>query len=135
MCSMLRDPVEIRRQHYSVPAGGGLRGAWDVRRLVRLAEGLPVTEVSLDALAEVDEPVWSDRAALTLRKFVEHMQLAEAADLRHPILLTAEGRIMDGRHRVARALLEGRSVISAVRFDPTPEPDARGVTMRDLGYD
>ena len=125
----------MRRQHYSVPAGDGLRDAWDVHRLVTLARGLPVVEWPLAELPEIDEPAWTDGAALTLREVADHMRLVEAVDLRHPIVLTAEGRIMDGRHRVVRALLEGRTTVSAIRFDPTPPPDARGVTMADLGYE
>jgi hypothetical protein len=124
----------MRRQHYSVPVGGGLRDAWDVHRLVRLAEGLPVVDVRLAELPEVEEPAWSEGAPLTLRQIAYHMRLVREVDPRHPVLLTAEGRIMDGRHRVVRAILEGRETIPAVRFEPTPEPDARGVTMRDLGY-
>lgn len=129
---MLRGPM--RRQHYSVPVGGGLRDAWDVHRLVRLAGGLPVVETAIAALPEVDEPAWSEGAALSLREVADHMRLVREVDPRHPILLTAGNRIMDGRHRVVRALLEGRATIPAVRFEPTPEPDARGVTMADLGY-
>ena len=125
----------MRWQHYSVPVGGGLRDAWDVRRLVRLARGLPVIQQPLAALPEIDEPAWTEGEPLTLREVAEHLRLVRAVDRRHPILLTAECRIMDGRHRVVRALLEGRATIPAVRFDPTPEPDARGVTMADLGYD
>lgn len=124
----------MRRQHYSVPAGGGLRDAWDVHRLVRLARGLPVLEVRVADLPEVAEPAWTEGPPLTLGEVAQHMRLVTEVDPRHPILLTAEGRIMDGRHRVVRALLEGRETVPAVRFDPTPEPDARGVTMADLGY-
>ena len=91
--------------------------------------------MSLAALPEIDEAAWTEGEPLTLREVAAHMRLVREVDPRHPILLTAGCRIMDGRHRVVRALLEGRATIPAVRFDPTPEPDARGVTMADLGYD
>lgn len=42
---------------------------------------------------------------------------------------------MDGMHRVARALLEGRSTITAVRFREDPEPDHRDCWPDDLPYD
>jgi len=38
-------------------------------------------------------------------------------------------------HRIARAVLEGRIAVSAVRFDVQPEPDFRDVQPADLTYD
>ncbi|MGH3263648.1 MAG: hypothetical protein ACRDNS_16835, partial [Trebonia sp.] len=35
-------------------------------------------------------------------------------DLSHPIILGPDGRVMDGMHRIARALLEGLPAINAV---------------------
>ena len=124
----------MRRQHHLAPRGHGQFDAWDVHRLVRLAQGLPVLEWPLTRLSEIDEPAWTEGAALSLREVAAHMRLVREVDPRHPILLTAEGRIMDGRRRVVRALSEGRTTIPAVRFDPTPEPNARGVTLAELGY-
>ena len=45
------------------------------------------------------------------------------ADMSYPIIMDDEGFIMDGWHRVAKALLEGRETIKAVRFENTPAPD------------
>ena len=41
---------------------------------------------------------------------------------------------MDGMHRVAKALLEERGTIDAVRFAQTPEPDHVDVDPGDLPY-
>jgi hypothetical protein len=41
---------------------------------------------------------------------------------------------MDGMHRIARALLDGRSTIPAVRFETLPEPDYRNCRPDDLPY-
>jgi hypothetical protein len=41
---------------------------------------------------------------------------------------------MDGMHRVARAILEGRTTIRAVRFEVEPEPDYRNCQPDDLPY-
>lgn len=51
------------------------------------------------------------------------------------MILGADGRVMDGMHRIARALLEGRTTVPAVRFPVHPEPDHRGVHPDDLPYD
>lgn len=52
----------------------------------------------------------------------------------HPVILGAEGRVMDGMHRIARAILEGRSTIKAVQFVIEPEPDYRNCSPGDLPY-
>ena len=51
------------------------------------------------------------------------MKRVQETDLDHPLILDEEGFIMDGWHRVAKALLEGRETIKAVRFETTPAPD------------
>jgi len=42
---------------------------------------------------------------------------------------------MDGMHRIAGAVPEGRIAVSAVRFDVQPEPDFRDVQPAKLSYD
>jgi hypothetical protein len=41
---------------------------------------------------------------------------------------------MDGMHRIAKALLEGRTTIRAVQFDTHLEPDYRNCRPEDLPY-
>ncbi len=71
----------------------------------------------------------------TVREVVGHLRLVLDADLSHPVILGSDGRLMDGMHRIARTLLEGRAEIAAVRFAEDPEPDHRGVRPDDLPYD
>jgi hypothetical protein len=63
-----------------------------------------------------------------------HVRLIEEADLSYPIILSASGAVMDGMHRVAKAMREGRSRIEAVQFDEDPEPDHVGLGPHDLPY-
>jgi hypothetical protein len=65
---------------------------------------------------------------------LEHVRLIERADLSFPIILSATGAVMDGMHRVAKALLEGRDEIEAVQFEEDPEPDHIGRGPSDLPY-
>ncbi|MCG7904389.1 MAG: hypothetical protein JAY60_18430 [Candidatus Thiodiazotropha weberae] len=58
----------------------------------------------------------------TLREMVMHMQAVERADLSYPIILDEDGEVMDGRHRIMKALLKGEKTIKAVRFDENPAP-------------
>ncbi len=61
---------------------------------------------------------------ITLREMVMHMKAVQSADLEKPIILDEDGELMDGRHRLMRAMLEGRPTIKAVRFDENPLPDS-----------
>ncbi|MFP8875159.1 MAG: hypothetical protein VCB42_11695, partial [Myxococcota bacterium] len=63
-----------------------------------------------------------------------HMKLIQEVDPSFPIILAADGRVMDGMHRVARAVLEGRDEIEAVQFERTPEPDYVDCNPTDLPY-
>lgn len=42
--------------------------------------------------------------------------------LEKPIILDEDGGLMDGRHRLMKAMLIGAETIKAVRFDENPEP-------------
>jgi hypothetical protein len=66
---------------------------------------------------------------------VDHARLIRDCDLSFPVILSSDGRVMDGMHRICQALLEGRSDIEAVRFLRDPEPDYIGIDPDDLPYD
>ena len=59
------------------------------------------------------------------REFVERVRAVNEVDLSYPIILAAEGWIMDGRTRLQKALLLGHRDIATIRFSKTPEPDER----------
>jgi hypothetical protein len=125
----------MRRQYYFRPSAGGY-DAWDVERLLELSKGLPVRDVPLSSIAELDTPHWfgADGTPMTVRVLVHHVKVINDADLSYPVILDAEGRLMDGMHRVARAALDGRSTVRAVRFDLPLDPDYRDVRPEDLPY-
>ena len=76
-----------------------------------------------------DEPYWSE---LTCRQVVGHARLMLDCDLAFPVILSSDGRVMDGMHRICRALFEGLGEVEAVRFIEDPEPDYIGVDPDDL---
>jgi hypothetical protein len=109
--------------------------AWDVDRLIALAADLPAEEVALADLPEIDSVYWFDeREQPTVRKIAEHVRRVQEADLSYPVILGPGNRVMDGMHRVARALLEGRTGIRARRLKELPEPDYRGCRPGALPY-
>ena len=72
---------------------------------------------------------------MTCREVVDHARLMLDCDLAFPVILSSDGRVMDGMHRICKALLQGLSEIEAVRFQQDPEPDYVGVDPDDLPYD
>jgi hypothetical protein len=123
----------MRQQYYFRPSNRGLL-AWDVHHLVRLSSRLPRKLVPLAGIRELDE-AWTPEEGRTWRAFIEHVRLVQDADPAFPIILSAEGAVMDGMHRVVKAVLGGRIEIEAVQFAADPEPDHVGREPGDLPYD
>lgn len=111
----------------SRPEEGGSLRIWEVERLWKLAETLPITMVALSELTDLDRVGWigqpNNGGRLTIKEVAEHARRIEAATFDHPIILSAEGHLLDGFHRVAKAYLLGMEEIPAVQFKNNPEPD------------
>jgi len=126
----------MRTQYHFWPADQGF-DAWDVARLIRLTADFPVVEVPLESITEVDTVYWfhgGDTDLPTVRAVVGHIRMIQAVDPSHPVILGQDGRVMDGMHRIARALLDGRTTIAAVRFTTDPDPDYRNCLPEELPY-
>lgn len=93
------------------------RHSWSVSRLFELTRFLPVMEVPLNHLS-----VYYTYEKITLREMVMHMKAVNDADLDKPIIMDEDGELMDGRHRLMKAMLAGAETIKAVRFDENPPP-------------
>ncbi len=114
------------RQQYHSKKIDGKNYVWDVHKLVEHTKGLPVIEMPLEDIQELNENHWFGEGSWRepmARDFALHAMLINECDLSHPIILHADGRIMDGMHRCCKALIEGRKTIRAVRFEEAPEPD------------
>ena len=92
---------------------------WNVPRLIFLSRNLPVINIPLDHLN-----IYTVYTEVTLREMVMHMNAVMNADLNKPIILDEDGDIMDGRHRIMKALFLKKKTIKAVRFDVNPYPDS-----------
>ncbi len=112
-----------RRENHSHPIDGG-RGFWWTDRLWSRVNELPVVRVAIADIAEFDMDCWfGEKLPPTCRAVAEHAQRIERADLSFPIILAADGGLMDGGHRIAKAWLAGDSTVRAVRFVTDPPPD------------
>jgi len=109
----------MQRHSHLTPEG---RAFWSTERLWELAAGLPIESVTVESIPEFDENCWFTNPP-TCREVAEHARQIFAADLEYPVLFSAEGQLMDGGHRVAKAWLLGIAEVKAQRFFETPAPD------------
>jgi hypothetical protein len=121
----------MRKQYHFRPSPAGLK-AWDVDRLVSLSRDLVPELVPITDIRELDEAYWG--GSMTCREVAGHARLIQEADPSFPVILSSDGRIMDGMHRVLKAFLVGRSHVLAVRFGSDPMPDYVGVEPDALPY-
>lgn len=125
------------RQQYHFRKVGNNTQIWDINKLLSKVKHLTPLPVALSDIAEFDEDWWfqEPESLPTPRSLAEHMKLVQNTDLSHPILLCAEGRLMDGMHRVVKAYLQGEHRILAIRLKVTPPPDYVNKSAAELRYD
>ena len=93
---------------------------WIVTNLIARAKDLEPFDLPLAAIysgTEVWTPVGSAYG------IAHHVRRALDVNTEYPIILCQQGFIMDGWHRVLRALIDGKTTIKAVRFVETPPYD------------
>ena len=99
---------------------------WYITTIWRAAEGLAVREVPITAVREMNEVCWFSDAwgkRPTCRAVVEHCRRIMDADFSHPIILGPDGGVLDGMHRIARALLDGKTTLPGVQLTAMPPVD------------
>lgn len=103
----------------------GTLSVWYVPRLRELSSALPTCRVALTSLEDLDRNLWFNTygEVPTCRAVAVHAKRIYEAELQYPVLLSPEGEVMDGMHRVAKAWLSGMSDILAVKFPEMPPPD------------
>ena len=116
---MTNPKVEI--EQFNIPENVCTRGKdnWYVSTLWRAAEKLEPYDLQLAAL-NLDVGFAS---ANTLALFLFQVNRMLKADLNYPIIQAPDGWIMDGYHRIAKAIIEGKTTIKAIRLPVLPEVD------------
>ena len=110
-------------EKHSRPVTGG-RGVWYTERLWDLARDLPVRMVAIADIPEFEQNCWfRESTPPTCRAVAEHARRIWDADLAYPVILSADGGLMDGGHRLGKAWLQGLTEVQAVQFVVDPEPD------------
>ena len=108
-----RDPDPLQ-DYYN----DGFGNLFSVARLLDDSKDLPVFDLPLAAL-DLSDLIWK---GCNMYAMAFHVKRCMEADLNVPILLDWEGGIADGRHRVIKAIAEGRRTIKARRMQWKPTP-------------
>lgn len=110
----------------SRPEDGNPLKYWYIDTLIELSQKLPTIEVDIEELKELDRVAWYGNnihhGRLTIRDVVNHTKRIYNADTSIPIILTSEGKLLDGFHRLAKAYLTGLKKLPAKQFIINPEP-------------
>jgi hypothetical protein len=125
----------MRKQYHLRKTHRGF-DAWDIDKLIEASKTLPVVSVILEDIKELNENFWyqGEGDVPTCRSIGLHAQLINEADLSYPVILSEDRRVMDGMHRIVKALTLGQLTINAVVFKNTPPPDFKDVLENDLSY-
>ena len=112
-------PVDCHKQVHKVG-----NKVWYVSSLLKEAEFLPVETRNIEDIRAVklNLPLLKDHGVTHL-ELAYHMKVALEADMNFPIILAKDGRIMDGHHRVIKALALGIPQVKVVQFTEDPVPD------------
>ena len=101
---------------------GDLVYKWHVPTLLDMARDLPIRETPTDRF-NLDVDAWFGEACKpTIENVVDHMERINGANLEDPILLSAEGHVFDGLHRLAKCKLLKITTIKYKQFAFNPEP-------------
>lgn len=126
----------MRQQYHSKRTEKGTL-VWDVNKLIALVQDLPVIDVPLNEIKELDTAYWHEEGGWRkpiARDLALHAKLIYESNLDYPIILDSEGGIIDGMHRCCKALVLGHKTIKAVRFKKDPEPHFVNPEWSDLPY-
>lgn len=92
--------------------------AYDLNILLEAIKGLDVFDIQLAAI-DLSVTPWS--GDIDIRRFIYHMNRCNKTEPEYPIILNPSGYIIDGWHRVVKAIIDGKTEIPAVRLITMPE--------------
>lgn len=70
----------------------------------------------------IDKSYWPWDDLNSTYDLVELIKHCQSVDKTKPVILNADGALMDGHHRIVKAMLDGDKEILAVQFDTIPTP-------------
>jgi len=97
--------------------------AWSVQRLWDLGAEEQRERVRIKDIPQAESSWFWGAEVPSVRETAEECARITRADLRYPIILDPDGSLMDGAHRLGKAIELGHKDIWAVRLSEMPEPD------------
>ena len=115
----MKNKVEIEDFH--VCDGGCRLGnkRWDNGTLFNAAKGIEPYDMQISAI-DLESAPWNIDS---FYYFLYHSKRVLEADMSYPIIQMPTGYIIDGWHRLAKAILNGDETIKCIRLKTMPEPD------------
>jgi hypothetical protein len=124
---LISHPSDNEESHTYSRSENGRGEKWSVSRLWAAAKGLPVITVRIEDIPDLfNEGSWlRNWHDPTDPMILFEIARVKDADLSFPVILHPDGYLMDGYHRVCKALMAGMTTIEAVKFTPAslPLPD------------
>lgn len=124
------------RKQYHIREVNGDTLIWDVDKLVKISEHYLPKEVMIESIDDIDKNFWfqGNNDVPSAREIAKHIEYAEKTSFKYPVILSSDGSVMDGMHRILKALMKGKETIKVVQFLEDPEPDHKNVDLKDLDY-
>ena len=89
--------------------------------LIKASENLPIIDYEINSEIILEQsPHWQLN---TFRDYLAHFKRVSDADLLRPLILRSDGYIMDGWHRIIKAIYYNMKVLPARKFIVDPKPD------------
>lgn len=116
-------PPEVRRlwerDNESVKSFCG--GSWRIRDLLAATADLPVFDLPLSLFPFNDHSF----DAKDIYEFAQHYIHVRDADPDEPVVMDELGRVIDGRHRLVKALIEGRESVPCRKIPQGTKPSVQ----------
>lgn len=120
-----KEQLKWRKHYMSTVMDDGRVYSWNVPKLWKLVEPLPVIKILVYDIYQ------------TVKRHIEEEYIAEDwkrvahADLSYPIIVNDLHGVVDGVHRIAKAYQLNKRYINAKRIKTMPEPDMVFDTVED----
>lgn len=99
---------------------------WKTSTLIKESKSLPIIKFKVNSIS-IDEILqWK---LSNIRDYCIHYKRVTNANLKFPIILRDDGYIMDGWHRLIKAMVDGIEYLPARKFEVNPKPDFKNESV------
>jgi len=96
---------------------------WRTQTLIQKSKDLKVDAFHITDSIMDENIMWTLK---NVHDYLIHYKRVQRADLNEPLILRSDGYVMDGWHRIIKAISCGIEVLPSKQFIVDPEPDFKG---------